>query len=57
MILSWAPLPRCPVHGQMSLREGRWVCHGFDGEGCPHVLELDEADWQRIGELLTGGAQ
>jgi hypothetical protein len=56
-----APLPRCPVHGQMHYREappfpptgecspGRWVCHGFDGEGCEYAVEDDALDWTPIG--------
>ena len=49
-----APRPECPVHGAMSHVQpppaadwpsgplvwppGRWVCHGWDGEGCGHTV-------------------
>lgn len=33
-----APLPRCPVHGQMKSRYDGWVCVGWDGEGCDYEL-------------------
>lgn len=56
-----APIPKCPVHGQMSLRLAAdigiktedvgfvYVCHGFDGEGCGHLVRVDDQDWQHIG--------
>jgi len=40
--------PRCPTHGQMSPRGGKWICHGFDGEGCDHVV-TEWLTWYPIG--------
>jgi hypothetical protein len=54
-----APLPRCPVHGQMHYRaqtrpagggisviiRSEWICHGWDGEGCDHVVDSDDLPW------------
>jgi hypothetical protein len=78
-----APLPVCPVHGQMHYQPGagpgddplrccltgacepdpstyhrqdRWICQGWDGEGCdagpdarPWQLTAEDALWQPIG--------
>jgi hypothetical protein len=50
-----APVPKCPVHGQMNftprgapLDEGTWICHGWDGEGCDHVVRGRDQEWTRI---------
>lgn len=40
----------CTTHGQMQFdatRE-RWLCKGFDGEGCGSYLDAEEAE--RYGE-------
>jgi hypothetical protein len=45
-----APIPRCPVHGQMSPLPGQvetWVCHGWDGEGCDY--QAPPPQWERVG--------
>jgi hypothetical protein len=44
--------PRCPTHGQMNfnIREGRWVCHGFDGEDCSYIVTAEQ--WYFMGEVL-----
>lgn len=36
--------PHCPVHGQMheDFAFDRWGCHGYDGEGCDHVVTNEE---------------
>jgi hypothetical protein len=58
----FAPHPRCPVHGRMSLvpRPERgdgtlgplsYRCAGWDGEGCDHVVAEGELEWQRLGVL------
>ena len=55
-----APHPRCPVHGQMKWEvpppgadrvwpPGRYICHGFDGEGCVHTVAEKDLDWTEIG--------
>ena len=51
-----APLPRCPAHGQMSPRpalvgggDAGWVCHGWDGEGCPYTVAASSVEWRPIG--------
>jgi hypothetical protein len=56
-----APIPRCPFHGQMSMRLGcdpspgrtafaeAYVCHGYDGEGCDHVVLGADREWTHIG--------
>lgn len=56
-----APLPRCPVHGQMSVvtdffrgvaGKSGYVCRGYDGEGCyagPVSVAADEQPWTLIG--------
>lgn len=64
-----APLPRCPVHGQMHYRSqtkpsgggiqvivrSEWVCHGWDGEGCEHVVNSDDLPWTPAGRpAITG---
>ena len=54
------PNPRCPTHGQMHWQQpqpgpdqvwppGRWICHGFDGEGCPHEVSEADMGWSLIG--------
>jgi hypothetical protein len=50
-----APLPRCPEHGRMSYRPApdRWVCPGWDGEGCPYTVRHDDLDWHPL--QLDGG--
>lgn len=55
-----APIPQCPVHGQMHVgvvtrptdgaNELAYVCHGFDGEGCDRIVRPGEQNWQYIGE-------
>lgn len=55
-----APIPKCPEHGQMHLRVAQrpedganifvYICHGFDGEGCDHLVRVSDQDWQHIGE-------
>ncbi len=39
-----APLPRCPVHGQMTYVPAmcRYECRGWDGEGCGTVVTDEE---------------
>lgn len=53
-----APIPECPQHGQMHLRlvtadgqssEFAYVCHGFDGEGCDHVVWPAGQEWTHVG--------
>lgn len=49
----------CPTHGNLHRDEPgcRYVCHGFDGEGCPVVLTDEELintppggpGWELIG--------
>jgi hypothetical protein len=55
-----APVPRCPVHGQMRYRSetvplgggislitrSEWICQGWDGEGCDYVVNHDDLPWQ-----------
>jgi hypothetical protein len=49
------PGPRCPTHGQMSLRfeTDTWVCHGWDGEGCDVFMNsgFPAEVWEWIQEL------
>jgi hypothetical protein len=65
----FAPLPRCPEHGQMSRRSEtrplsggmslitrtEWICHGWDGEGCDHRVPDEDLDWQPLGEAEIRG--
>jgi hypothetical protein len=46
-----APLPRCPAHGGMhyDAPHCQWVCHGWDGEGCDHVVGDDQLAYERAG--------
>ncbi len=41
----------CPEHGRMHFRfeTDRWICHGFDGEGCDHTVD---AEWVEL--TVTG---
>lgn len=55
-----APIPRCPVHGLLRYRSEirplggglslitsqRWVCHGWDGEGCDYAVNHDDLPWR-----------
>jgi hypothetical protein len=67
-----APLPRCPVHGQMHYRSqtkpsgppelgiriitrSEWICHGWDGEGCDHVVNSDDLPWTLAGRTAITG--
>jgi hypothetical protein len=48
--------PRCTTHGKMHLDSAfphrtRYICHGFDGEGCDSAVEWHEIDWQKIGDI------
>lgn len=52
-----AVIPQCPHHGKMKwvhpevngvLAASYWICHGFDGEGCDHVVHEKDMDWTRI---------
>lgn len=51
-----APRPECPQHGPFAWDgDGQaWVCHGFDGEGCPVRLTYeqwrDSQVWEYIGD-------
>jgi hypothetical protein len=51
------PQPTCPTHGRMHFEPGNcsdyctwrscraaahWSCHGYDGEGCDHVVYMHE---------------
>ena len=59
-----AVIPDCPTHGTMHrvqakralgngwyvLEAAYWVCHGFDGEGCDHVVDDKDLDWHPMGE-------
>lgn len=47
-----APIPECPVHGKMhhDFARNQWICHGFDGEGCDHVVRCEDLGWEHIGE-------
>jgi ribosomal protein S27AE len=31
--------------------EPRWVCHGFDGEGCPASVDWTDVEWQPLGHF------
>jgi hypothetical protein len=45
--------PSCPVHGRMSLDFARdsWVCHGWDGEGCDHVVRMEDMEWFLVSDM------
>lgn len=45
------PHPRCPTHGTMRYvhDDDRWVCHGWDGEGCPHEPTAEDLRAQYLG--------
>lgn len=59
-----APLPHCPVHGQVhretdtrSLPGGMllilrayWTCPGWDGEGCGYEVDENDLDWRPASE-------
>lgn len=47
-----AVAPKCPVHGKMfeSFERDRWVCHGFDGEGCDYIVNNEDIVWTRMNE-------
>jgi hypothetical protein len=44
------PEPKCPVHGQMreDFAGDRWICAGWDGEGCDHVARNEDLEAVRI---------
>jgi hypothetical protein len=58
-----APVPRCPVHGQLHYRSetepcgadvriftvSEWACHGWDGEGCGYSVDHGDLDWTPAG--------
>jgi hypothetical protein len=45
--------PDCPTHGKMKLEFGpnQYICVGFDGEGCEHVVPAEEVPWRILGEI------
>lgn len=51
--------PRCPVHGRMSLDfpVDKWICHGWDGEGCDHVVRMEDMDWIPAENIRVEGVQ
>ncbi len=37
--------PPCPAHGghmRLSLAMDRWECKGWDGEGCPEHVDIED---------------
>jgi hypothetical protein len=56
----FAPHPDCPEHGRMqpdpAAQPGRprWICNGYDGEGCRAVVDWTEVDWQPLGRPEFG---
>lgn len=64
----FATEPTCPTHGRMkwihpshSIGGGwkvytasYWICHGFDGEGCDHVVHERDMNWMEVSsETIT----
>lgn len=50
------PLPRCPGHGHMrwDRHTARWICHGWDGEGCGYTADgPDPATWTDLSPTDT----
>ena len=47
-----APIPRCPRHALMhfDFATDRWICHGWDGEGCSHTVTAEQLDWTDLAE-------
>jgi hypothetical protein len=47
--------PECPTHGQMNedLPRDKWICHGYDGEGCDYIVTNEEwyATFRTIGTI------
>lgn len=54
----FAPVPRCPAHGDGPMTYDPimswWVCHGWDGEGCPHRVTDEEREWAHAGVAEPG---
>jgi hypothetical protein len=50
-----APIPRCPEHTHMhfDFPTDRWICHGWDGEGCPYTVTAEALDWTPLGTIGT----
>lgn len=44
-------IPECAVHGQMNynLARKQYLCHGFDGEGCKHIVNDEDVPMKEIG--------
>jgi hypothetical protein len=53
--------PRCPTHGQMhfDLPCDKYVCRGFDGEGCEYEVTNEEwyATFKPIGYIDNDGVK
>ena len=53
--------PSCTTHGKMHAdpafpTRARYICHGFDGEGCDSVVEWHEIGWVRVSDIhFVGG--
>jgi len=47
----FAPLPTCPTHGKMKydMPTDRYVCVGFDGEGCDYTVDNEKLEWSPLG--------
>jgi len=45
--------PDCPTHGKMKLDFARnqYICVGFDGEGCEHIVLAEGVPWKIIGKV------
>lgn len=50
MTMPMRAIPRCPRHTHMtySRATATWVCHGWDGEGCPHTTDDAPPEWTRL---------
>ena len=49
----FAPIPRCPTHGQMKFdaKASLYVCMGYDGEGCDFTIPDDGLEWSPLGTV------
>jgi len=49
----FAPIPKCPAHGKMKydMPTDRYICVGFDGEGCDFTIDNEHLEWSPLGTV------
>lgn len=52
--------PHCAEHHgtmQMDFPRDTWICHGWDGEGCPCEIRSEDLEWIPVQDMKLKGIQ